>query len=75
MIGDNYKCDGQMEIHEILVDCPKPNAVLEKIKMGGCNHDFVLLRTKRTKYYKCVKCGKRCRYGKGMSGIQRMFQN
>ena len=64
MIGDNYECDGQMEIHEILIDGPKPNAVLGEIKMGGCNHDFVLLRTKRAKYYKCVKCGKRCRYAK-----------
>lgn len=70
MIGDNYECDGQMEIHEILIDCPKPNAVLGEIKMGGCNHDFVLLRTKRAKYYKCVKCGKRCRHGKGMSGMR-----
>ena len=71
MIGEHYECDGQMEIHEILIDCPKPNAVLGEIKMGGCNHDFVLLRTKRTRYYKCVKCGKRARHnGKKLFGMR-----
>ena len=69
MIGDNYECDGQMEIHEILIDCPKPTAVLGEIKLGECDHKCVALRTKRTKYYKCVKCGKRFRYDKGLSGM------
>lgn len=48
MIGENYKCNGQMDISEFL----------DKEK---CNHEYVQLRTKRTKYYKCVKCGKRLR--------------
>ena len=52
MIGENYKCDGQMKIPDILPD--------------ECDHEYVLLRTKRTKYYKCVKCGKRYRYEKEM---------
>lgn len=64
MIGEHYECDGQMEIHEILIDCPKPNAVLGEIKPGECNHEYVLLSNGRRKYYKCVKCGKRCRYAK-----------
>lgn len=60
MIGDNYECDGQMNISDVLGEHP------EEIKPGECMHQFVLSRTRRTKYYKCVKCGKRCRHGKGM---------
>lgn len=56
MIGADYKCDGQMTISDVLGERP----VME-IKPGECNHEYVLLRTKRAKYYKCVKCGKRCR--------------
>lgn len=47
MIGENYKCDGQMDISEFLPEC---------------SHEYILLRTKRAKYYKCAKCGKRLRY-------------
>ena len=56
MIGDNYECDGQMSIADVLGVHP------EEIKPGECMHQFVLLRTKRAKYYKCVKCGKRHRH-------------
>lgn len=60
MIGENYKCDGQMSMTDIT----------GKLKQGECNHGFILMRTKKLKYYKCVKCGKRCRYGKKMFGVR-----
>ena len=70
MIGEHYECDGQMDIHEILLDCPRPSGVLGGIKIGECDHRCVPLRTKRAKYYKCVKCGKRFKYGKGLFGMR-----
>lgn len=64
MIGEHYECDGQMSISDVLGEHP------EAIKPRECMHQFVLLRTKRAKYYKCMKCGKRCRYGKGMFALR-----
>ena len=70
MIGEHYECDGQIDITEIIGEHPKPNAVVGEIKLGDCKHECVLLRTKRAKYCKCVKCGKRFRYDKGMFGMR-----
>lgn len=56
MIGENYKCDGQLTI-----PCVSGKRPMMDIKPGECNCEFVLIRTKRAKYYKCVKCGKRCK--------------
>lgn len=59
MIGENYECDGQMNISDVFGTQP-----VEDIKPGECKHEFLPLRTKRTKYHKCVKCGKRLKRGK-----------
>lgn len=48
MIGENYECDNQMDISEFMDLVP-----------GECIHSFIEIRTKRSKYCKCVKCGKR----------------
>lgn len=64
MIGENYECDGQMNISDVFGVGQRPKAVLGYIKFGDCIHDCVLLKSGRKKYYKCVKCGKRFRYKK-----------
>lgn len=52
MIGDKYECDNQMEISEFIDN-------VEELRVGGCQHSFLPVRTKRARYCKCVKCGKR----------------